>query len=91
MGSIIRCRNPEENKPSLLLFSGPNSDKRSNGTIFISEDQGQTWAKYKVIEPGLFAYSCLVELPDSSVGCLYEAEDMSKILWTKIPVRSLLD
>jgi sialidase-1 len=91
MGSIIRCRNPEENKPSLLLFSGPNSDKRSNGTIFISEDQGQTWAKSKVIEPGLFAYSCLVELPDSSVGCLYEAEDMSKILWTKIPVRSLLD
>lgn len=91
MGSIIRCKNPGENKPSLLLFSGPNSDKRSNGTIFVSEDQGKTWGKSKVIEPGLFAYSCLVELPDSSVGCLYEAEDMSKILWTKISIRSLLE
>lgn len=91
MGSIIRCKNPEKNKPSLLLFSGPNSDKRTNGTIFISEDQGQTWSRSRVIEPGLFAYSCLVELPDDSVGCLYEAEDMSKILWTKIPIRSLLE
>jgi sialidase-1 len=91
MGSIIRCKNPDANKPPLLLFSGPNSDKRSNGTIFLSEDQGQTWAKSKVIEPGLFAYSCLVELPDLSVGCLYEAEDMSKIRWTRIPVKNLLD
>lgn len=91
MGSIIRCKHPEESKPSLLLFSGPNSDKRSKGTIFVSEDQGKTWGKSKVIEPGLFAYSCLVELPDSSVGCLYEAEDMSKVLWTKISVRSLLE
>jgi sialidase-1 len=91
MGSIIRCKHPIENKQSLLLFSGPNSDKRANGTIFVSEDQGKTWAKSKIIEPGLFAYSCLVELPDSSVGCLYEAEDMSKILWTKISVRSLLE
>jgi sialidase-1 len=91
MGSIIRCKNPDADKPPLLLFSGPNSDKRSNGTIFLSEDQGQTWAKSKVIESGLFAYSCLVELPDLSVGCLYEADDMSKIRWTKISVRKLVD
>ena len=91
MGSIIRCRNPNTNKPSVLLFSGPNSDKRSNGTIFVSEDQGQTWSKTKVIEPGLFAYSCLVELPDLSLGCLYESEDMSKIRWAKMPVMSLLE
>lgn len=91
MGSIIRCKNPDADKPPLLLFSGPNSDKRSNGTIFLSEDQGQTWAKSKVIESGLFAYSCLVELPDLTVGCLYEADDMSKIRWTKISVRKLVD
>lgn len=91
MGSIIRCKNPHSDGAPLLLFSGPNSDKRTNGTIFISDDQGQTWPKSKVIEPGLFAYSCLVELPDSSIGCLYEAEDMSSIRWKKWALRDLLE
>ncbi|MCU0710671.1 MAG: glycoside hydrolase [Pirellula sp.] len=91
MGSIIRCKNPNSDEAPLLLFSGPNSDKRTNGTIFISEDQGQTWPKSKVIDPGLFAYSCLVELPDSSIGCLYEAEDMSSIRWKKWSIRDLLE
>ena len=90
MGSMIRCKNLSPDMHSVLLFSGPNSNKRSNGSIFISVDQGRTWPKFKIIEPGLFAYSCLVELPDASIGCLYEAKDMSEIRWLKLPINDLL-
>lgn len=90
MGSIIRVAHPEPDVPPVLLYSGPNSDKREKGTIFVSTDQGQTWSKSKLIEPGLFAYSCLVALSDGMIGCLYEGDDMAKIIWKEMSLDTLL-
>ncbi|XZE18316.1 sialidase family protein [Pirellulaceae bacterium SH449] len=90
MGSIIRVAHPDPDALPVLLYSGPNSDKREKGTITISTDQGQSWTKSNLIEPGLFAYSCLVALPEGMVGCLYEGDDMAKIIWKEISLDVLL-
>lgn len=66
MGSIVRVG-------GLLAFSNPDDTRtRVNGTIWTSTDQGATWTpKVRVPEPS-FAYSCLVPLGRTRVGCLYE-------------------
>jgi sialidase-1 len=77
MGSILRLSNGN------LLYSGPRSTKRENGTIYLSTDDGQTWPLRKTLEPKFFAYSNLVELPNGTIGCLFEANDYNKILFAR--------
>lgn len=73
MGSMIRYGDPMDGEKPTLLFSGPNSqDKRVDGTIWVSYDEGQGWSNPQLVHEGHFAYSHLVRLPDGNVGCLYE-------------------
>jgi sialidase-1 len=75
MGSIIACPDPAGDG-QLVLVSLPNTtDSRSNGTIFISRDGGETWPQKRVIYPEYFGYSCLTVLPDGRIGCLFERAD----------------
>jgi sialidase-1 len=56
-----------------ILFSNPaDAAKRINMTLRISDDDAQTWPISKTIFTGPSAYSCLVALPDGSIGLLYE-------------------
>jgi len=55
-----------------LLFSNPASTSRVNMTVRLSTDEGKTWPVSRTINPGPSAYSCLVVLPDTTIGCLYE-------------------
>jgi len=56
-----------------LLFANPASaDKRQRLTVRLSYDDGDTWPVAKVLEEGLAAYSCLADLSDGSIACLYE-------------------
>jgi len=55
-----------------LLFSNPASTKRERITIRGSDDGGKTWPRAKVLHARAAAYSCLAELPDGRIGCLYE-------------------
>ena len=41
-------------------------------TVRASGDDGQTWTTVREIHAGPSAYSCLVALPDATVGLLYE-------------------
>ena len=70
--SILRCTWPESGERSRILFSNPASTKREKLTIRVSYDEGLTWPVGKLVFPGPAAYSCLVMLPDKSVGCLFE-------------------
>lgn len=67
-----------------LLFSGPQSSRRENGTLFLSDDEGVSWPIHRVLCPGSFGYSCLTSLPDGSIGCLYEAEGASRIVFARV-------
>ena len=70
--SILRCTWPENGERSRILFSNPASTKREKLTVRMSYDEGVTWPIGKLVFPGPAAYSCLVMLPDKSIGCLFE-------------------
>jgi sialidase-1 len=74
-----------------LLFSGPDSTKRDNGTIFLSLDDGATWPTKGVLWPGSFAYSALVRLPDGQVGCLFETDNYGRVVFARFPIAWLTE
>ena len=41
-------------------------------TVRLSYDEGRTWPVAKLIHAGGSAYSCLIVLPDKTIGLLYE-------------------
>lgn len=70
--SIRRHAWPEAGGPSRILFSNPASARRERMTVRLSEDDGETWTAARLLHAGPAAYSCLVVLPDRTIGCLYE-------------------
>lgn len=62
-------------RAKVLVFSNAGStSSRSNGTIRMSFDDGETWPVTKVFQPGGMAYSTLATLPNGNIGLLYEPE-----------------
>ena len=78
---------------SRLIFSNPaNMDKRENMTLRISYDEGDSWARSKVLFSGPSAYSDLTKLPNGNIGCLYEAgyeNPYQGIVFQEISLREL--
>lgn len=85
MGSVLRYADPDDGDGvrSRILFSGPQSTRRENGTVFLSYDEGRTWPLKRVLCPNAFAYSCLAALPDGTIGCLYEAAGANRIVFAR--------
>lgn len=76
-----------------ILFSAPsNSSSRSAGKIYVAlvqEDGSLTWPyEYAVNGDAYYAYSCLSELKDHSVGLLYESAG-SAITYKKFDIREV--
>ena len=73
-GSIIRYTSIKDGyQKNRLLFCNANSPKgRKNLTVRISYDEGKTWSKGKVIDPGPSAYSSLTVCKDGTIAVLYE-------------------
>lgn len=69
--SLLRLRNGE------ILFTNPASKKRENLTVRLSADDANNFDRSVTIESGSSAYSCLAELPDGTVLCLYEHGEKS--------------
>ncbi len=85
MGSLVRHTLPADGHPGLLLFSNPASrEERRNLTLRGSEDEGQTWTRSLVIEPGPSAYSHLAVLPDGTIAIAYEAGDYERIVFRTV-------
>ncbi|CAF0755347.1 unnamed protein product [Adineta ricciae] len=57
-----------------LFYSGlaETSYIRSNLSLYISDDNGESWTYMKTIFPGSSAYSSLTMMNDGSIGLLYE-------------------
>jgi sialidase-1 len=60
-----------------VLFANPAHpgpwDARTNLTVRLSWDEGQTWPIARQVTVGPAAYSCLAPLRDGTIGLLYEA------------------
>ena len=74
-GSIRRYTWPADaGGKNRILFANPASEaERVAMTVRVSYDDGKTWPVENLIFKGWSAYSCLVPLPDGTVGLLYEA------------------
>ena len=76
--SIVRAfpNAPEgSDEAQVLLFSNSaDQGTRSNGTIRMSCDDGETWPVSQQFQPGGMAYSTLVTQPDGTIGMLYEPD-----------------
>ncbi len=80
-------------KPKHVLFSNPASKKARIGlTIRLSPDEGKSWVAAKLLHSGPAAYSCLIVLPDGSIGCLYEGGEKhanEKIIFARFGIEWL--
>jgi len=84
--SVLRYSFDDAAGRGRILYSGPDSTNRSNGTIHLSLDDGETWPVKRVLRPEGFAYSVLTRLPDGTVGCLFEPNDAKQILFARFPL-----
>lgn len=81
--SILRYSFDDAQGRGRILYSGPDSSQRNNGTIHLSFDDGATWPVKRGLRAGGFAYSVLTRLPDGTVGCLFEPDDAERILFAR--------
>ena len=90
MGSILRHTDPLDGRRSRILYVGPASQTaRQKGTVRLSYDEGKTWPVSKVLYAGGYAYSCLVALPDGSIGCLFERDGYRHITFARFALEWL--
>lgn len=91
MSSVLRYSWSDGKLPGVLLHTLPHTaDRRMNGTILLSRDEGASWTKGPIIVPGSFAYSCLASLPDEEIGCLYETDKYQRIEFLRLGPSELL-
>jgi sialidase-1 len=83
MASIFRHSFDDGAGKGCVLYSGPDSTKRENGTIHLSFDDGATWPVQRVLFPGSFAYSVLTRLKDGTLGCLFETDGANRIVFAR--------
>ena len=76
---------------SRILFCNPVKLGRAEGTVRVSYDEGKTWPVAKMIYKDYFGYSCLTTMPDGEIGCLFETEGCSKILFQRFSLEWLTD
>lgn len=70
--SLIRYTDRRRHDKNRVLFSNPASTKREKMTVRLSYDECRHWHVARTLYSGPSAYSCLVVLPDMTIGCLYE-------------------
>ena len=70
--SVLKLAGAE--KPTVVFLNPAERKARENGTVRLSEDDGETFPYSRLLKPGGFVYSCLTELPDGKIGALYEPD-----------------
>lgn len=91
-GSILSLTWPDPEQKDHLLFSNPaDINKRMNGTIRLSDDDGKSWKYSKSIYKGSFAYSCMAKLTEKKFAVLFERDDYARISFTRLDIRRLFN
>lgn len=91
--SIIRytSRKDGADKNRLLFSNAKTQDARTNMTVRISYDEGETWSEGKEIYAGSSAYSSLTVLSNGNIGLLFEKDDYTKITFVSFSLEWLTD
>lgn len=77
-GTIIRYSWPDDGESLIVQASAANKYKRTDGTVRISDDEGNTWKYSRNLFPGSYSYSCLSKLNNGNIGLLYETVSEGK-------------
>lgn len=92
-GSIRRLSWPKGDRPGVVLFANEASQRRERMTVRASFDEGRTWAVSRLLTAQPAAYSCLVALPDGSIGVLYESgpgNPYQTLVFASFPLESMV-
>ena len=74
-GDMIRFTSENQGQDkNRLLHSVPYGNSRTNVSVYVSYDEGETWPVRKCIVPYSSAYSSLCILPDGTIGLYVEEE-----------------
>ena len=94
-GSLLRF-GATPNGAARLLFVNPASERarpgkpalrfRENLTVRLSDDEGASWPRSLVIEPGLAGYADLAIARDGAILCAYERGDLREEGFGSIPL-----
>ena len=72
-GDLIRLSSENQGHDrNRLLHSVPYGNSRTDVTVYVSYDEGETWPVKKCIVPYSSAYSSLCVLPDGTIGLYVE-------------------
>ncbi|MBQ6084223.1 MAG: exo-alpha-sialidase [Bacteroidales bacterium] len=79
-GDLIRYTSVNQGfNKNRLLHSVPYGSQRTNVTVYISYNEGETWPVKKTIVPYSSAYSSLCILPDGTIGLYVEENPNGEI------------
>ena len=91
--SIIRYTAIKDGfKKNRLLFSNAKTTKgRTNLTVRVSYDEGQTWTEGKTVYKGPSAYSSLTVLKNGDIGVFFEKDEYTKNEFARLSLKWLTD
>lgn len=76
----------------LVLFSNAASQtKREKLTIRVSRDNGRSWPVSFLVDKGDASYSDLININTGKIGLIYEKGSDGGIIYTSIPLKTLLN
>lgn len=78
---------------SRIIFSGPSKNRRLEGQLALSYDNGKTWPIKKLLGIGGFAYSSVAPVVPGVIGILYEEneEHIKKLKYVPVTLDWLTD
>lgn len=68
--SVIKLENTE--KPTVVFINPADRRRRQNGTVRLSEDDGETFKWSRLLKEGDFVYSSAVQMKNGEIGVLFE-------------------
>lgn len=69
---------------ALVASSNLDPELRRNTALSLSRDGGRSWPHQLVLCKGSSEYSCAAELPDGSIGVLYEGNGYQEIVFAAV-------
>jgi sialidase-1 len=76
---LIIFANPDNLENELIPAGGRLAHDRKNLTVKLSEDDCETWAVSRVLEPGPSGYSDLSQAPDGTIFCIHEDQIVDRM------------
>jgi len=84
-GSLVRFSATDEgDATNRIIFSCPNGGSRSNGSLWTSTDETNTWSQPKLLLAGAYAYSDMTKTASGHLGVFAETDNYGNIKFIRV-------